>query len=271
MLTAPAHLRPWFLCVLARRIGGAQAEHAVRARIQANSYACINVISEGDVEWAGRPLPRVFVAGPFSRSVETVAPGALLSASLVMQPWLLWPLLRVNAESVADGVVPVTLEPRVHQALDAVARTPADHAARTELWTALGQALGAPPPTAPALALDALRSHGLEAAAAACGFSSRQYRRRFQQILGLAPARWLRITRWERAVSQFASTHPHGSLADVSINSGYADQAHMTREIRELTNSTPGQLRNAMLAGKESWSLEPARVRILQDVESARN
>ncbi|MEJ7932191.1 helix-turn-helix domain-containing protein [Ramlibacter sp. AN1015] len=197
--------------------------------MQANVYACINLIGEGLVQRAGRPLPRVFVTGPFSRPVDTVVPGVLASASVVMQPWLLGPLLGIDAAEAVDQIVSLELEQITHHALDALARHPGDEAARTVVWQALERFLGSTPPAGPRLSLDALRSGGVESAAAACGCSARQYRRRFQQAMGLAPAAWLRITRWERAVLQFARLQSHGSLAEVSVASGYADQAHMTR------------------------------------------
>ncbi|HVE54928.1 MAG TPA: helix-turn-helix domain-containing protein [Ramlibacter sp.] len=264
VLHAPAYLRPWVVCAIARQVGGAPGDVA-HARVQANAFACINVVREGEVRRSGRPLPRVFVTGPFSRPVVTTASGPLASASLVMQPWLLDPLLGLDARSLSDQIVSLAIRPALHEALLRLAGHPADDASGAALWTAVAQFLGAVPPVEPPLAFEMLRADGVEAAAAACACSARQYRRRFRQAMGLAPAAWLRITRWERAVSRLASVASHDSLADVSVAAGYADQAHMTRDIRDLADSTPAQLRRRLSAGHESWSLEPARVRILQD------
>jgi len=67
--------------------------------------------------------------------------------------------------------------------------------------------------------------------------SERQLRRRFSQAIGYGPATFLRIARLQRAIARAGST----TLASLAADAGYADQAHLSRDCRELTGVTPGE------------------------------
>jgi transcriptional regulator GlxA family with amidase domain len=63
---------------------------------------------------------------------------------------------------------------------------------------------------------------------------------RFRDHIGLPPKAAARVIRLDRAVSALRSGTPR--VADVAAVCGYADQAHLGRELRELGGITPGQL-----------------------------
>lgn len=69
------------------------------------------------------------------------------------------------------------------------------------------------------------------------GLSERQLRRRFTSEVGYGPATFLRIVRLQRA-RRLAHDDPLTALADIASGAGYADQAHMSREIKNLTGMT---------------------------------
>jgi transcriptional regulator GlxA family with amidase domain len=71
------------------------------------------------------------------------------------------------------------------------------------------------------------------------GTTPRQLERRFRDGVGLSPKRWCRIARLDHAMNLLASgaTAP---LVEVAGAAGYHDQAHLTREFRELAGVTPG-------------------------------
>lgn len=73
-------------------------------------------------------------------------------------------------------------------------------------------------------------------------WSRRHFSQRFRRELGLPPKTLARQLRFVRAVTliQRPSTR---SLADIAIRCGFADQAHLTREFRELAGVTPAVLR----------------------------
>lgn len=72
------------------------------------------------------------------------------------------------------------------------------------------------------------------------GLSERQFRRRFVHAVGYGPSTLVGVLRLERAMRLFGTSE---RTADVAAVAGYADQPHMTRELRKLAGVTPGRLR----------------------------
>ncbi|PXY19721.1 hypothetical protein BAY60_31790 [Prauserella muralis] len=66
--------------------------------------------------------------------------------------------------------------------------------------------------------------------------SERQLRRRFTVAVGYGPATYLRVARLQRAIALAPRVT---GLATLAAQAGYADQAHLTRDCRELTGATP--------------------------------
>jgi AraC-like DNA-binding protein len=75
------------------------------------------------------------------------------------------------------------------------------------------------------------------------GVSDRQLQRRFVAAVGYGPKTLQRILRFQRLLKEcsgMASAQP--DLADLACAAGYADQAHMCRDFRELADTTPQAL-----------------------------
>lgn len=93
---------------------------------------------------------------------------------------------------------------------------------------------------------------GTDSVAALAGelaVAERTLHRDFLTAVGLAPRRYLRIARARRAAALLAGG---AAIAEVAFACGYADQAHLTRELVALHGTTPAALR-------------PRAVRNLQD------
>lgn len=75
--------------------------------------------------------------------------------------------------------------------------------------------------------------------AAATGLGERALHRLARRSFGYGPKTLARIQRFQRAVGPIRAGC---ALAEVAAASGYADQAHLTREVRALTGSTPRAL-----------------------------
>jgi AraC-like DNA-binding protein len=71
--------------------------------------------------------------------------------------------------------------------------------------------------------------------------SERALRRRFNDAIGYGPKKLDRIIRFRRLLHLVAS-RSDGGLAAAAAELGYADQAHLTREVRELSGLTPVEL-----------------------------
>jgi AraC-like DNA-binding protein len=77
------------------------------------------------------------------------------------------------------------------------------------------------------------------------GISERQLRRRFAGAVGYSPRTLGRVLRFQRFLAVAANRNPSGDgngLARVAAEAGYADQAHLTRECRDLAGVPPAAL-----------------------------
>jgi AraC-like DNA-binding protein len=80
-----------------------------------------------------------------------------------------------------------------------------------------------------------------EEVAGTLDLSERQFRRRCQAAVGYGPATLQRVIRFRRFISAIDARRG-GSLADVAVAAGYADQPHLTRECLRLSGLTPAAL-----------------------------
>ena len=69
------------------------------------------------------------------------------------------------------------------------------------------------------------------------GYSPRHFIELFRSNVGLAPKQFYRIQRFSTALARIARGRM--PLAEVAISSGYADQAHLSREFREFAGVSP--------------------------------
>jgi AraC-like DNA-binding protein len=75
--------------------------------------------------------------------------------------------------------------------------------------------------------------------AAAVELGERQLRRAFGAAIGYGPKTFARVVRFRVALALVRAGEP---LARAALAAGYADQAHMTRELAALAGRTPGAL-----------------------------
>ena len=73
-----------------------------------------------------------------------------------------------------------------------------------------------------------------------CG--ERHLRRLVLTHAGLEPRTFQRVARFQRFLALAERTGGDGSLAGLAARAGYADQAHLSREVRALSGLTPTAL-----------------------------
>ncbi|MEU0095764.1 helix-turn-helix transcriptional regulator [Kribbella sp. NPDC006257] len=83
------------------------------------------------------------------------------------------------------------------------------------------------------------RGVAIPALANSVGLSERQLHRRSLQAFGYGPKMLDRVLRMNRALTNARTGLP---LASVAAHTGYADQAHLTREVKALTGLPPRDL-----------------------------
>jgi AraC-like DNA-binding protein len=79
---------------------------------------------------------------------------------------------------------------------------------------------------------------GVDALAAAVGWSRRHLTEQFHREVGLPPRQLQRVLRFEQARAALAAGR-HSTLADVAAHAGYFDHAHMTRDWHDLAGCSP--------------------------------
>jgi AraC-like DNA-binding protein len=72
------------------------------------------------------------------------------------------------------------------------------------------------------------------------GWSHRRLIARFREGIGLAPKTLGRVLRFER-VSRLLQQVEEPRLAEVALDCGYYDQAHLNRDFRQFAGTSPGQ------------------------------
>ncbi|MGI5339980.1 helix-turn-helix domain-containing protein [Streptomyces sp. CA-181903] len=184
---------------------------------------------------------RLIVAGPDTGAhlVEAV-PGAVYTGVRFL-PGTGAALLGVRAHELRDRRVPLDdLWPgrRARLAARRVAEAPLPGRALEDV---VGGAAGpdAYDPVAAAVLASARRGEPVSLLAARLGLGERQLHRRSLHAFGYGPKTLARVLRVNRAL-ELARTGVR--FADTAATCGYADQAHLAREVRRLTGTTLGEL-----------------------------
>ncbi|MFJ9772648.1 helix-turn-helix domain-containing protein [Kitasatospora sp. NPDC101157] len=180
---------------------------------------------------------RLLVAGPDTRAFR---PGPGLRgpwAGVRFLPGAAPALLGVPAYELRDRRVELAeLWPggEVRRMTGRIDAAPDPAAALEEL--ALRLAAAAPPadPLVRAVAAALAAGQGVAATAEAVGLGARQLHRRSLAAFGYGPKTLARILRLQRALGLARSGVP---LAETAARTGYADQAHLARDVRELAGT----------------------------------
>ena len=200
-----------------------------------------------DLVWiaGGEPL----VAGPQTRFVPRPLASPGVAIGVRFRPSVGPPLLGLPAHELVDLHVPLAAIDTVPAAaLRGGLPTLAEpEEAGSDLASALVRLLAAAgaPDRALHAAVRLLDAPGASVAtvARAVGYSERELRRRFRDSVGYGPKTLQRVLRFQRVLGALGPRgEPAGSLARLAASAGYSDQAHMTRETRELSGLTPLEL-----------------------------
>jgi len=267
----PAGLESHVLCAIWREVTGAEGAKPIPGTVPANTYACLNLIdANGHVRLSGssQRLPPFFITGPFTAPLDTEAFAPLRSVSVVLQPWLLDHWFGLSPQRVVDSIhdlddvgVPNPVPQEVRQDL-------LECFSRPELLTRALVALASRSDGFRAKAEEASelveaisRCHSIARAAEEFGLSQRHFMRKFETAVGLKPVAWRRVKRFESALSQIASDASNEQrLGFIAADAGYSDQAHMTREFKAITGSTPSTLRDGLQSDTPGlWAFKPAQ------------
>lgn len=203
--------------------------------------ACVDILWVNDAEPA--------VAGPATRALMArVAPGTKVVGARFRPGWCAG-VLGVDASELRDLHVPLRhVAPALARALSsAVADRAAlvDKVARAESLLARHLADAAPPDGVVRGTVHWLAAHPrgrVEELGRALYVSPRQLQRRLLSAAGYTPKTLHRILRFQRLLALAGAAGAGASLSSLALRAGYADQAHMTRDVRGLAGTTPAAL-----------------------------
>jgi AraC-like DNA-binding protein len=243
---------------------GGDAAHAVVQRFPANMYAALTITHRGtllDGE-ALRPLPMSTLSGLMTRAVERRYVDAPSTTVAVLRPGALTDLLRLPASELTDAWVDTDalLPAPLHAEL--VERTASAggiarriHALEDVLLRRFAGARG------PARTMSlALQSHvwqlphwSVTDLADRFGCSARSLQRRFDDVFGASPRTLMRLARLQ--LTMWHMQQRRHRLADIARLAGFADGAHLAREVRTLTGTMPSALQRLFdAADMSSWA-----------------
>lgn len=92
-------------------------------------------------------------------------------------------------------------------------------------------------------------SPGVEAVAARVGVRRRLLEQGFRRDVGIPPGTVARIARFQRSTGMLVGDL---ALGRVAVECGYADQSHLTREVRAMSGCTPAELRRHLHLAQSS-------------------
>jgi AraC-like DNA-binding protein len=194
-----------------------------------------------------------FAAGIHERAVEVGSPGRARCLQFDLTPPGARRLFGLDLDAMAGRVMPLgdLIGQEAGLLVEELAglRGWPDRIARLERWLVGRMAAGRPPGPATGAAWRALAATGgnlrIGALARAAGMSRQTLVQAFRREIGAAPKPAARILRLERAVELMVRPGP--GLAEIAAACGYADQPHMSRELRALCGLSPAALRARML------------------------
>jgi AraC-like DNA-binding protein len=225
------------LCLWSQVIGDRRSAHPQR------------VLPDGciDIVWIGGAPP--VVAGPATRTVIAELPARSIVIGVRFHPGAAPCLLGPPASELLNREVPLRelWGPGADELWDRIGAAPSLGAKLAVAEAGLAaRALTARPgdPLVGAAVRWLARHPGgrVERLGALLGIGDRQLRRRFRASVGYGPKTLQRVLRLQRLLALAGRGPERPALAALAAAAGYADQAHMTRELGALTERTPGAL-----------------------------
>jgi AraC-like DNA-binding protein len=203
-----------------------------------------------------REQPACLFAAQQRSAIRLLAGPTVACLGVRLQPAASAAIAGARLVSLRDSIVDLAgidaaLAARLASAMARFDRDPGDPA----LWSLLASTFAAFDVDARIeVAIDRLQSEGgqvrIASLASLSGMGARSFQIRFLGQVGLSAKEFARVVRLQSTLRQLDSGI--GSLANVAAESGFADQAHATRELRQLTGLTPSRLLSALRFERES-------------------
>jgi AraC-like DNA-binding protein len=211
------------------------------------------VINLGDTPDESPPLA---IIGPSAAPALVRLAGELHGLSVTFRPGVADAMLGVPAGALAASQVGLDAlwGRRATARLDHVREATTDVARADVLQELLLTSLGSIPPLPAPTSLDRLqqaiaaaRGDTVRELASAAGVGERRLQQIFHHHIGLPPRTWRRLTRLHACIRSLRHC-AHIRWADVALEHGFYDQAHLVREFQDLCGCTPTTFRRRAIS-----------------------
>ncbi len=199
------------------------------------------VLPDGCIDLIWGEDTGLFAAGPDTTAHLSGSPPGTRYAGLRFAPGVGPAVFGLPAHELRDRRVPLDeLWPGAEtRRLTARVAAAADPGSALESLVLARDVRRAAPAWGPGIAASLAAGARVGAVADATGLSARQLHRRCLDAFGYGPKTLARILRLQRALGLARRGH---SFADVAARAGYADQAHLARDVRALAGVSLGEL-----------------------------
>jgi AraC-like DNA-binding protein len=196
-----------------------------------------------DLLWDGH---RLFVAGPDTTARRHQSPVGASYVALRFSGGTGPALLGVPAHELLDQTMGLERLWPGRAARVLAERVAADPVGALEAWAVERFASRDVDPLGPRVLAMASTGTSVASMADRLGLGARQLHRRCLPVFGYGPRRLARVLRLGRSLEAARGGAP---LAQVAADCGYVDQAHLSREVRDLTGTTPTRLLQELVGG----------------------
>ena len=232
--SAPAALADRFLCSWTQTVIGSQGDYQQRVLPD----ACIDIVLINDEA----PM----VVGPWIVPLVARLPVGSSVTGARLHPGRASCLLGIPASELLNQTVPIAdvkgavQSMRLEKVMEQRNATARRSALSQVLLASTGHSAASDCGVLAGIQWLSRRPHGrIEELSRWIGISERQLHRRFSAAIGYGPKMFQSVLRFQRLLKIARETGHERSLADLAASAGYADQAHMTRDVHRLADVRP--------------------------------
>ena len=221
----------------------------IRVTPPGSDWSTTEVLPDGCTDLIWQQGRGAFFAGPDTGPAPAVTPPGTVLVGVRFKPGAGGPALGIPLAEVRDQRIDVAeLAPWLARKLPAELNPEEIFRRITHISGQLTSEAPPDPVVRHVTALLVVGQVGVAELARAAAISERQLLRRFDAAVGYGPKMLHRVMRFCRVVDAMYSGRGHLDIAAVASQTGYADQAHLTREVSRMAGVTPAALGRRLAA-----------------------